>query len=907
MPTRLVKSVSAAAVFAACSMAMGVENAGISDLRGLYPGAQTLVEQGRVKTIYGVPMTPGANAHDAATRFLQMHADVFNAGLLNLTEDWSTTVMGGRFTVFSYTQSIGGVPVELGMARVLVLNGAVPRVVYAAGNLAPVPAAGLGVASVTPAVALGVAQGDKVGQTMASWGTPELVVFQGEVNWTAPVLTWKVSGQGAGEHTQNRKTFFVNAQTGAVVHIRDDVQYSDVNGTVAGWASPGVYPDAPYNPPALLNMPNMRVGIAGGNAAISNTSGQFTITNGGTAPVTVSSSIGLAGGFGGQWVNVVPVVGEALTATSGPVTPPGPANLVFNVSPSEHLTAQVNGAIGTTITHNYFKGLAPGFTGLDFALRCNTSLADTCNAFFDGGSINFFASGNGCVNTAFSTVISHEYGHFIVSRLGLSQGAFGEGYGDTNASMIWDDAITGRGFSGQGTAVRNPVGANIQVPCNAFCGGEVHCCGQQLPAAWWRILTNMRATYGQANGLAMTREMEVAWSLITDGGNGVDAIAARTAVEVLTVNDDDGNLLNGAPDYARICPAFAQGGVQCPVIPLLGFQYPQGRPEIVTSNVATTVHVNVVGISATPQTGTGTVSYRIDGGAYTTVPMTENSPNQYTATLPGVDCSHTVSYYFGAQTTAGVPVTDPASAPTSAYAATSGATFVANLDFESDPGWSVANTSVGTGAWGRGVPVPPSGSGAPDADFDGSGSCWLTDNRQGGEGSFDLDGGPTVLTTGAYDLTGFQSATVSYARYLESHNGNTDHLLFQLSADNGATWTTLESPGSSPNWTVRTFNVPNLTSQVRFRWSVSDNPNDSVTEAAVDAFKLLGVQCAAPCYANCDSSTSAPVLNVLDFNCFLNRFSAGDSYANCDGSQVAPVLNVLDFNCFLNRFTAGCP
>ena len=29
------------------------------------------------------------------------------------------------------------------------------------------------------------------------------------------------------------------------------------------------------------------------------------------------------------------------------------------------------------------------------------------------------------------------------------------------------------------------------------------------------------------------------------------------------------------------------------------------------------------------------------------------------------------------------------------------------------------------------------------------------------------------------------------------------------------------------------------------------------------------------CYANCDNSTTAPVLNVLDFSCFLNRFAAG--------------------------------
>jgi glucose/arabinose dehydrogenase len=61
------------------------------------------------------------------------------------------------------------------------------------------------------------------------------------------------------------------------------------------------------------------------------------------------------------------------------------------------------------------------------------------------------------------------------------------------------------------------------------------------------------------------------------------------------------------------------------------------------------------------------------------------------------------------------------------------------------------------------------------------------------------------------------------------------------------------------------------------------------------------------CWANCDGSTQEPALNVLDFNCFLNAFSAGDCWANCDGSTQEPTLNVLDFNCFLNRFAAGCP
>jgi hypothetical protein len=71
---------------------------------------------------------------------------------------------------------------------------------------------------------------------------------------------------------------------------------------------------------------------------------------------------------------------------------------------------------------------------------------------------------------------------------------------------------------------------------------------------------------------------------------------------------------------------------------------------------------------------------------------------------------------------------------------------------------------------------------------------------------------------------------------------------------------------------------------------------------------LLNIVTPTPtCYANCDLSTIPPVLNVLDFNCFLNAFASGASYANCDDSTIPPVLNVLDFNCFLNRFAAGCP
>jgi trimeric autotransporter adhesin len=65
-------------------------------------------------------------------------------------------------------------------------------------------------------------------------------------------------------------------------------------------------------------------------------------------------------------------------------------------------------------------------------------------------------------------------------------------------------------------------------------------------------------------------------------------------------------------------------------------------------------------------------------------------------------------------------------------------------------------------------------------------------------------------------------------------------------------------------------------------------------------------QCRA-CYANCDNSSSNPVLGPTDFLCFMTRYIAGDPYANCDASTIAPQLNVQDFTCFLQRYAQGCP
>jgi hypothetical protein len=80
----------------------------------------------------------------------------------------------------------------------------------------------------------------------------------------------------------------------------------------------------------------------------------------------------------------------------------------------------------------------------------------------------------------------------------------------------------------------------------------------------------------------------------------------------------------------------------------------------------------------------------------------------------------------------------------------------------------------------------------------------------------------------------------------------------------------------------------------------------ALTQAGGAAVSNIAAWVGCGCYANCDASTTSPLLTVGDFACFLNRFAAADPAANCDGSTTPPVLNIHDFTCFVNAFAAGC-
>jgi hypothetical protein len=159
-------------------------------------------------------------------------------------------------------------------------------------------------------------------------------------------------------------------------------------------------------------------------------------------------------------------------------------------------------------------------------------------------------------------------------------------------------------------------------------------------------------------------------------------------------------------------------------------------------------------------------------------------------------------------------------------------------DFQATPaGWTVANTSVTAGAWVRATPTFGTRN-DPPRDHDGSGACWVTGSGQ----DEDLDGGPTQLSTETFDLSATVDPHVVFARWMQSVTGTTDFLDVEISSNAGSSWTVVEHVGhNASGWVVRRFRIRDFASdlsRIRFRFTVGDQPNNSVTEAAIDAFRI---------------------------------------------------------------------
>lgn len=372
-----------------------------------------------------------------------------------------------------------------------------------------------------------------------------------------------------------------------------------------------------------------------------------------------------------------------------------------------------------------------------------------------------------------------------------------------------------------------------------------------ISPTWYMTQLTHTGLYASLSGTTLFYQVDT-----TDGNSGSPVIdeASGRAVAIHAqagCAEAQGGNRGTALNHPSLVAAIAAPRGVCR--PSLNFIFPSGLPALLNPNGGTLIQLEVTPRGCTsPQTGTAMIHYD-SGNGFLSVPMTQTSPNVYQFIMPGFSCSTSVKYYFSSLSTSSAEYRYPASgsaAPLVAVAADFTAT-VFDDDFELDRGWTVQNVTLADGAWERGVPAGDGTNGDPTSDFDGSGKCYVTDNAIGNS---DVDFGPTRLISPRWDLTGMTNPRLSYARWFSHINGtpppppaqDTDSLDVEVSNDDGANWVLVERTTSSSQWTVRTIEIDDyvlLSAQIRVRFSVADFPNNSQTEAAIDAVSVIDYRC----------------------------------------------------------------
>jgi trimeric autotransporter adhesin len=380
----------------------------------------------------------------------------------------------------------------------------------------------------------------------------------------------------------------VDAATGEVLEL------ADVNDYAIAQTGGGIYQNSPTTGSEIVRpMPFANLSSGG----FSNSAGLYNFGGG-----TVTSTLA------GQFVRVSDTCGAISQASDGA------GNIAFGTSTGSDCTTPGHGGAGNThASREQFyqvnrikevgRGWLPANTWLNQQLGVNVNLNQTCNAYWNGSTLNFFKSGGGCRNTGEIAGVSlHEYGHGLDQNDGTGtapEGGTGESYGDLTGTIALHSSCIGPGFLGGNcggygdactacTGVRDidfakhvsntpaTVSNFTQVHCGTGsgpCGREVHCESYVPSEAVWDFAN--RDLPGAGTGPAWTT-LDRLWYLsrntatssftcnhsstpFTSNGCGT----GNWWKTMRAVDDDDGDLTNGTPHSAALFAAFNRHGIAC--------------------------------------------------------------------------------------------------------------------------------------------------------------------------------------------------------------------------------------------------------------------------------------------------------------------------------------------------------
>ncbi|CAE7357425.1 tagA [Symbiodinium necroappetens] len=370
------------------------------------------------------------------------------------------------------------------------------------------------------------------------------------------------------------------------------------------------------------------------------------------------------------------------------------------------------------------------------------------------------------------------------------------------------------------------------------------------------------------------------------------ADAINSVEQILVNNPEQGGwtvrIVGTAVNSGTQGYAIAASGAVSDGPTALSVNLDMAAPEIIAPGSSTELTIRVNPGDDMLVGGSTKLQLSIANGSFIEIGTTQISENVFRGTIPPVDCGDDPRFFLQAEgVTTGTVFFPPAGAADPLQIGVGEFAIELMDNFETDTGWTVSNDpSLTAGGWARGLPLGGGDRSDPATDSDGSGQCFLTDPN---DGDTDVDGGPTILTSPAFDFSGSLDAQISYDRYY----GNSDISdTFAVEISDGGPWVTVENvnPNGASTWTTRTINVADfvsLTSTVRIRFVASDSPNNSVFEAGVDNVVASGFSCesAAACLGDCDANG---VVNFEDLVAMLFVFGSDDN-GMCNADQTGRV------------------
>ena len=408
----------------------------------------------------------------------------------------------------------------------------------------------------------------------------------------------------------------VDAHSGQVIAFQDTNRY--INQSITGGVYPLTSTDVCPTPQTCGTMqsgwpmPFADTGLASPND-FTNSAGIFNYTSGGTATTTLT----------GRYVGIADNCGVISNSAAGSINLGG--------TNGQHDCTSGGGSPGNTASSRsafyevnklaeQARGWLPANPWLQARLTANVNLNNTCNAFWNGLTINFYRSGGGCRNTGeIAAVFDHEWGHGMDDNDAngfLSNSS--EAYADIAAIYRLQTSCVGHGFwwtsdKGCGQTVdgtgfnqnENQVGGfHCDVDCSGVrdadwdkhsdhlpdtalgfvcsaclsgsgpCGRQVHCAAAPArQAAWDLVARDLRGApfnYDSQTAFIIGNKLFYqgsgnigVWHSCTCGVTSDGCGATNGYMQWLTADDDNGNLNDGTPHMTAIFNAFNRHGIAC--------------------------------------------------------------------------------------------------------------------------------------------------------------------------------------------------------------------------------------------------------------------------------------------------------------------------------------------------------